>query len=145
MKSMEKKYEALGELEQGSITHLNISLDDMFNVSDVVITYLQELFKNFFGDGKAKYPSDNLALLVQQINAVTERLTEVPELPRDMPLLILTGTTKCSVPKFFGKFELMLNTERIIQLENEGDRHDDMKLLKRAKKLTMLASNSFHS
>ena len=39
----------------------------------------------------------------------------------------------------------MLSTERVIQLDNDGDRHDDIKFLERVKKLTLLASNSFHS
>ena len=39
----------------------------------------------------------------------------------------------------------MLNTERVIHLENDGDRHNDNKCLERLKKLTLLASNSFHS
>ena len=60
-------------------------------------------------------------------------------------LLILTGFTKCSVPEFVGLFEFILNNERVIQLENYGDRHDDRKRLEMAKKLTLLASNSFHS
>ena len=38
----------------------------------------------------------------------------------------------------------MLNIERVIQLENAGDRHDDRKYLERVEKLTLLASNSFH-
>ena len=71
---MDKKYEALNGLDQGGITYLRISFDDMFNMSDIVITSIQELFKNFAQDGVAKYPSENLALLVQHINAVAERL-----------------------------------------------------------------------
>ena len=65
-----------------------------------------------------------MALLVQKINAVAERLAEVPALPRDTPLLILTGFTK-----FVDLFEFMVNTERVIQLDNDLDRHDDKKCL----------------
>ena len=71
-------------------------------------------------------------------------MAEVPALPRDTPLLILNGFTNYSMPEFFDPFELILKTERIIQFENDGYRHDDRKCLKRVKKLTMLASNSFH-
>ena len=85
-----------------------------------------------------------MALNVQQINAVTERLAEVQALSRGTPLLILNGFTKCSVTEFFGILELMINTERVIQLYNDGDRHDNRKCLERATKLTILASNSFH-
>ena len=41
IKSLEYKYEALYEIEQGGITYLNIDIDDMFNMSDAVITLLQ--------------------------------------------------------------------------------------------------------
>ena len=145
IKRAEDKYEALDGIDQGGITYLKIALDEMFNMSDVVITSLLESFNNFARDGVAKYPSEKVALLVQKINAVTERLAEVPALPRDMPLLILNGFTKCIVPEFVVPFELMINTERVIQLENEGYRHDDRICLENVKKLTLLASNSLHS
>ena len=113
IKRVEDKYEALDGIEQGGITYLDFSLDEMFNMSDVVITLLQELLK----------------LLVEHINAVTERLAEVQALSRRTPLLILNGFTKCSVTEFFGLLELMINTERVIQLYNDGDRHDNRKYL----------------
>ena len=89
IKMLKEKYEALDRIDQGGITYLNIALNEMFNMSYFVITLLQELFKNFDQDGVAKYQSENVALLFQNINAVAERLTEVPELPRDTLLLIL--------------------------------------------------------
>ena len=54
IKMVEDKYEELDGLKQGGMTYLNISLDEIFNMSDVVITSLQELFKDFFWDGVAK-------------------------------------------------------------------------------------------
>ena len=68
-----------------------------------------------------------MALLVFQINAVVEWLAEVTELTKDTALIVLTGFTKLSVPEFVITFELMINTERIIQFENCRDRHDDKK------------------
>ena len=85
-----------------------------------------------------------MALLVQKINAVAGRLADVPELPRYTPLIIFTGFTKCSVTDFFGAFEFMLNTEKFIQLDNDGDRHDESKCLERVNNLTLLASKFFH-
>ena len=41
---------------------------------------------------------------------MADRLEEVPALPRDTPLIILTGFTKCSMPEFVGPFELIINT-----------------------------------
>ena len=57
-----------------------------------------------------------MALIVQNINDVAEQLAELPALPRDTPLIILTGYTQCSVSDFVGLFELILNTERVVQL-----------------------------
>ena len=78
IKRVEDKYEDLDEIEQGGITYLDFYLDEMFNMSDVVITFLHELLK----------------LLVEHINDVKERLTEVPELSRDIPFLVFNGFTK---------------------------------------------------
>ena len=114
IKMAEKKYEELDRLDQGVIKYLKIALDDMFNMSDAVITSLHELFKNFSRNGISKYPSENVALLFQKINSVEERLAEVPELPRDTELLILSGSTKYSVNEFVDTFELILNTESVI-------------------------------
>ena len=62
---MEDKYEALYELDQEVITYLNIDIDDIFNLNNFIITLFQELFRKFARDGVARYPSENLVLLVQ--------------------------------------------------------------------------------
>ena len=59
--------------------------------------------------------------------------------------LVLAGFIKDSVTKCFGPIKFILNTERVIQLENDGDMHDNRKCIKRVNKLNILASNSFHS
>ena len=76
----------------------------MFNMRDVLITLLQEFFKNFAQDSIANYKSENVALLVQKINYVEECFAEVPALPRGVFLIILVGFIKCSVPDFVGRF-----------------------------------------
>ena len=38
----------------------------------------------------------------------------------------------------------MINTERFVQLENGGDRHNSSKCLERVQNLNLLASNSLH-
>ena len=78
IKRVEEKYEALDGLEKGGITNLDISLDDMFNITDIVINFLQEFFREFARYGVVKYPSENVTLLVKKINSVAERLEEVP-------------------------------------------------------------------
>ena len=86
-----------------------------------------------------------MALLVHNINSVAKLLVEVLSLPRDTPLIVLTGFTRFSVLKFVGPFVFMLNTESFIQLDNYGDRHDNSKCLKMLKNITLLGINSFHS
>ena len=86
-----------------------------------------------------------MSLLVHQINDVSERLAQVLKIPRDTLMLVLTGFTKCSFPRFVGPFEYMPNKDRVIQLDNDEDMHDNRKCLERVKKLTLLASNSSHS
>ena len=41
IRRVEEKYGEMDGIEQGGITYLNISLDEMFNMSNVVITLLQ--------------------------------------------------------------------------------------------------------
>ena len=57
IKRVEDKYEAMDGLEQGGIAYLKIALDEMFNMSDIVITSIHEFFKNFARDGLAKHPN----------------------------------------------------------------------------------------
>ena len=104
VKRIEEKYEALTGPQQGGITYIKIALDEMFNMLDIVITSLQDFFNTFARNGVAKFPNENVALLVQQINAVADRLAEAGALPQDTPLNLLTGFTKCSVPEFVGPF-----------------------------------------
>ena len=131
-------------LRRGGLTYLKIAPDEMFNMSNVVITSLQQFFNKFAWDVVAKYPSENVELLVQKINDAAELLEEVPVLPRDTPLLALTGFTKFSVTEFVGTFKFILNIERVLKLKKDDDRHDNKKFLEMMKKLTLLASNSFH-
>ena len=88
----------------------------MLNLNNFIITLFQELFRKFTRDGVARYPSENLVLLVQQINDVAKLLGEVAALTRYTPLLSLTFFIKCIVPEFVGTFKLILNIERFIQL-----------------------------
>ena len=67
IKRVEENYEALYGIEKGGMTCLNIDLDEMFNISDVVINSLQQFFKNFTWNGVAKYPSENVAHIFQQV------------------------------------------------------------------------------
>ena len=41
IKRVEDKHEAMDGIEQGGVTYLKIAPDEMFNISDIVITLLQ--------------------------------------------------------------------------------------------------------
>ena len=51
---VENKHEVMDGLEQIMITYLNICLDEMFNMSDVFITFIKEIFNKFAQDGISK-------------------------------------------------------------------------------------------
>ena len=82
VKRVEENYEAPYGLEQGGIAYLKIDIYDMFNMHDDVINSIQELFKNLAWYGVSNYSSENVALLFHKINAMAERLSEVPALPK---------------------------------------------------------------
>ena len=63
IKRIEEKYETLDELEQGGITYPHISFDEMFNMSNIIITYLHDFIKKFTKDGIAKVPNENVLAL----------------------------------------------------------------------------------
>jgi len=47
VKRLDEKYEQLLEYEQGGITYLKLALDEMFTMSNMVITSLQKFLKKF--------------------------------------------------------------------------------------------------
>ena len=67
IKMVEVKYEALDGIYQGGIIYLKIALDKMFNMSDLVITSIQEFFKNFSQDGVSKHPSETWHLFSRRL------------------------------------------------------------------------------
>ena len=81
----------LDGIEQGGITYLKTDLDDVFNMSDAIITLLQELFTDFAWYGVAKYPSENVALFVQHINDVSDGPVGSNHGSLQKPLLLALG------------------------------------------------------
>jgi hypothetical protein len=55
---IEEKYNQLFEYEQGGITCLKIALDEMFTMSNMVITSLQKFLKQFTQEGVARVPNE---------------------------------------------------------------------------------------
>jgi hypothetical protein len=46
--------------EQGGITYLNIALDEMFTMSNMIITYLQKFLKRFAQKGVARVTNEDV-------------------------------------------------------------------------------------
>ncbi len=60
MKRIEEKYNQLFEYEKGGITYPKIVLDEMFTMSNMVITLLQKFLKQFAQEGVARVPNEDV-------------------------------------------------------------------------------------
>jgi hypothetical protein len=56
VKCSEEKYDQLFQHEHGGITYLKNVLDEMFTLSNMVISLLQKFLKQFSPDGVARVP-----------------------------------------------------------------------------------------
>ncbi len=60
VKRIDEKFDQLFEYEQGGITYLKIGLDEMFTMSNIVITSLPKFLKQFAQEGVAKVPIEDV-------------------------------------------------------------------------------------
>ncbi len=60
VKRLDEKFNQLFEYEQGGITYLKIALDEMFKMSNMVITLLQKFLMQFAQEGVARVPNEDL-------------------------------------------------------------------------------------
>ena len=56
------------------MTYVKIALDEMFTISNTVVTALQGFFEAFAKEGIAKVPNEDGRASMEQIVAVAERL-----------------------------------------------------------------------
>ena len=89
-----EKFEKLDSLAQGGITHLRYMLDEMFCMTNNVATALQTFIKTFDEEGVLNTIGENVSEVTAQLRAVSERLSEVKQLPLEAPTYILQGLTK---------------------------------------------------
>ena len=143
---VDENFEKLGVMEQGGITYMKISLDEMFYVTQDAATVLQDWLKTTAQDGLTKIPGENVAVHTAQIDAVYERLAENKKLSGETPVLVLTAFTKCSVKQFTGPFELILNSECVKNMGTPASLDDDnKKTLTHVREILLKANNEFHS
>ena len=98
--SVEEKFQQLEPLDQGVITYLKFLLHEMFCVTNYVVTELQSFLKAFADEGLTKTVGGNVSEDSLQVKAVSERLSEVNQLPLEAPTYVLQGLTKCSFTEF---------------------------------------------
>ena len=75
-----KKYDLLTLIKQGGVVRLKIMLDEMFFMSEAVVTALQGFIKKFALQGPTRTVGENIHLLIQQYEACCTRLTDVNQL-----------------------------------------------------------------
>jgi hypothetical protein len=60
VKRLDEMFNQLFDYEQGGITCLKIELDEMFTMSNMVITLLQKILKQFAQEGVARVPNEDV-------------------------------------------------------------------------------------
>ncbi len=113
VKRIDKKFEDLSLFEQGGVTYIKLALDEMFTISNTVVTNLQDFFENFAKDGIAEVPYEDVRVATEQLIAITERLAKVAALPCECPVQLLEGLAKCSVTIFKQTYSHLLVGERL--------------------------------
>ena len=141
---IDKKLDELDLYEQGGVTYIKIALDEMFTISNTVVTTLQGFFEAFAKDGIAKVPNEDVCAATEQIIAVAERLAGVSALPSESTRYILEGFTWCSVIVFRQTFAHLLVAERLQQLRYLTNRNDSTRLID-IKRLCKEANDLFNS
>jgi hypothetical protein len=141
---IDKKFDELDLYKQGGVTYIKIALDEMFTISNTVVTTLQGLFDAFAKDGIAKVPNEDVRAATEQIIAVAERLAEVTALPSESTRHILEGFARCSVIIFWQTFAHLLVAERLQQLCYLTTRNDSSRLTN-IKTLCKEANDLFNS
>jgi hypothetical protein len=124
VEQIDKKFKDLSLFEQGGVTCIKLALDNMFPISNTVVTTLQSFFENFAKDGIAKVPNEDVCVVMEQLVAITERLAEVAALPCECTVHLLEELTKCSVTVFRQTFSHLLVGERLRQLCTLTSLHD---------------------
>jgi hypothetical protein len=125
---IDKQFKDLSIYEQGGVTYIKIALDEMFTISNTVVTTLQGFLENFVKDGIAKVPNEDIRVATEQILAVAERLAKVSFLLCECTIQILEGLTKCFVTLFRQTFSHLLAGERLRQLRTLTSLHYSSRL-----------------
>jgi hypothetical protein len=116
IEGINEKFEELHLYKQGGITYIKLALDEMFTISNTIITTLQGFSETFAKEGIVKVPNEDVRVAMAEVIAVAERLAEVSALPSECVVQILEGLTRCSVTVFRCTFDHLLMIEQLHQL-----------------------------
>ncbi len=103
---------------------MKIALDEMFMMSNMVITSRQKLLKQFAQEGVGRVPNEDVLLCVKQIAAVCAHLAEVDALPREVPGNILEGFTQCLDVEFKEIHKLLNTANKVCQMRAASGKWD---------------------
>jgi hypothetical protein len=65
VKRINKKFEDLDLYRQGGVTYIKIALDEMFTISNTVVTTLQRFIEAFSKDGIGKVPNKDVRVVME--------------------------------------------------------------------------------
>ncbi len=82
VKRLDEKLDQLFAYEQRGSTYLKFALNEMFTMSNMVISLLQKFLKQFAQEGVARVPNEDVQLCAKQLAAVCACLVEVDALPQ---------------------------------------------------------------
>lgn len=107
-KQVDEKYVLLDEYMKGGIAYFKTAVDMIFKMSSMSEDSLKSFMKEFGKNGLAKIPHENVRLIANQVDGVSERLADANALRSEVLTQYLTGLTVCSVAKFKSVFEAKL-------------------------------------
>ena len=138
-KQIDEKFGQLYEYE------LKFAMDEMFTMSNMIVTLLQNFIRQFAKDGIAKELNEDVQLCAEQMAAVCARLAEVDRLPQEVPGYILEGFTRCLVVKFRDTHRLPNTADKVHQMRAVTGKRDSKATLATVEKLCSKTNDMFHS
>ena len=141
---LDKEFQQFEPIKQWGITYLKF-LYEMFFMTNGVVTAFKLFLKAFADEGLTKTVGENVSEASVQVKAVSERLSDVNQLPLEAPTYVLQGLTNCSIPEFNGPFDMTLNKELVTQMGTDVSLVNTSSVtLKRVLKIIVLENNSYH-
>jgi len=89
---IDEKFDELDLYEQGGVTYIKIALDEMFPISNTVVTNLQGFFEAFAKDGIAKVPMRMSVLLRSRSLPLLKDLPKYLRSQVKVPVIFLKGS-----------------------------------------------------